>query len=314
VLDRILENAGRLMIFDAAMVLLIEGYSVRKIRYRARDTQETVNHQDIGNTQANLINVPILQEMRETKQPCVIIDTELDPRWRANPGMGWIRSFISAPITIRGHVVGIINIMSATPNFFTSEHSDRLMAFAAQSAVAIENAQLFEQAYYLSVTDPLTELINRRHFFEVVQLEFERALRYRRTLSVMMVDVDHFKNINDSFGHAMGDLVLREIATRIKRTLRTNDIVARFGGEEFIVLMPETNLVQGCQVAERVRHAVSDVPIEKEVGTVQITLSIGVAEMNEKSSNMDQLIKDADEALYAAKATGRNRVVGHRYT
>ena len=312
VLDRILENAGRLMIFDAAMVLLIEGYSVRKIRYRARDTRETVNHQDIGNTQANLINVPILQEMRETKQPCVIIDTELDPRWRANPGMGWIRSFISAPITIRGHVVGIINIMSATPGFFTPEHSERLMAFAAQSAVAIENAQLFEQAYYLSVTDPLTELINRRYFFEVVQLEFERALRYKRTLSVMMVDVDHFKNINDTFGHAVGDLALREIAARIKRTIRTIDIVARFGGEEFIVLMPETNLAEACQVAERVRHAVSDTPIEKEAGSVIVTLSIGVAELTDKSINMDQLIKDADQALYEAKAAGRNRLVGHR--
>ena len=186
------------------------------------------------------------------------------------------------------------------------------MAFAGQAAVAIENAQLFEQAYYLSVTDPLTELSNRRHFFDVAKFEFERTHRYKRTLSVMMVDIDHFKNINDTYGHAVGDLALREIATRIKNSVRTVDIVARYGGEEFIVLMPETGLHEASQVAERVRRSVVDRPIEEDAVTVTATLSIGVAEIDEKSKNVDQLIIYADQALYTAKAAGRNRVAGYQ--
>lgn len=311
VLDRVLDNIGKLMAFDAAMVLLVEGHSVRKIRHRSRDSKAPVSPNAIGDTQANLINLPVLEEMRATKLPCLIGDTRTDPRWGAIPGMGWIRSFISAPIVIRGHVAGIINTLSDSPGFFTPSHAERLMVFAGQAAVAIENAQLFEQAYYLSVTDPLTELTNRRYFFEVARLELERALRYKRTLSVMMIDVDHFKNINDTFGHAIGDVTLREIANRIRQTVRTVDTVARFGGEEFIVLMPETSREEACQVAERVRHAVSDIPVETEAGNVSTSLSIGVAQLGDTSIDMDRLIQYADQAMYTAKGEGRNQVVGY---
>jgi diguanylate cyclase (GGDEF)-like protein len=226
--------------------------------------------------------------------------------------MSWIRSLISAPVMIRGQVAGVINILSANPGVFTPSHAERLMVFAGQAAVAIENAQLFEQAYYLSVTDPLTELTNRRHFFEVARFEFERTHRYPRTLSVMVIDIDHFKNINDTHGHAVGDVALREVAARIKRSVRTVDIVARYGGEEFIVLMPETGLQEASQVAERVRSSVANRPIVEDIASVTATLSIGVAEMDENSKNIDQLIVYADKALYEAKAAGRNRVAMYR--
>ncbi len=311
VLDRVLDNIGKLVTYDAAMVLLIEGHSVRKIRHRHHVAYGASDQPRLGNTQANLINVPILQAIRETREPCLIPDTQADERWRAVPGMGWVRSFISAPVEIRGRVAGLINILSEKPGFFTSFHSERLMAFASQAAVAIENAQLFEQAYHLSITDPLTELSNRRYFFDVAKFEFERTHRYKRTLSIMMVDIDHFKNINDIHGHAVGDLALREIATRIKNSVRAVDIVARYGGEEFIILMPETELNEACQVAERVRRSVADNPIEEDIATINATLSIGVAEIDELSKNMDQLIIYADQALYAAKAAGRNRVTGY---
>ena len=311
VLDRVLDNIGKLVTYDAAMVLLIEGHSVRKIRHRNHVAYGASDQPRLGNTQANLINVPILQAIRETREPCLIPDTQADERWRAVPGMGWVRSFISAPVEIRGRVAGLINILSEKPGFFTSFHSERLMAFASQAAVAIENAQLFEQAYHLSITDPLTELSNRRYFFDVAKFEFERTHRYKRTLSIMMVDIDHFKNINDIHGHAVGDLALREIATRIKNSVRAVDIVARYGGEEFIILMPETELNEACQVAERVRRSVADNPIEEDNATINATLSIGVAEIDELSKNMDQLIIYADQALYAAKAAGRNRVTSY---
>ncbi len=311
VLDRVLENIEKVTTFDAAMVLMVEGHTVRKIR-QLNKLQTILSPGLTGNTQANLINVPILQTIRETQQPCLIPDTRTDQRWHAIPGMSWIRSLISAPVMIRGQVAGVINILSATPSVFTPSHAERLMVFAGQAAVAIENAQLFEQAYYLSVTDPLTELTNRRHFFEVARFEFERTHRYPRTLSVMMIDIDHFKNINDTHGHAVGDAALREVAARIKRSVRTVDIVARYGGEEFIVLMPETGLQEAGRVAERVCNSVANRPIVDDPASVTATLSIGVAEMDENSKNMDQLIVYADKALYDAKAAGRNRVAVYR--
>lgn len=307
VLDRVLENIEKVTTFDAAMVLTVEENSVRKIR-QLNKLQTVLNDDMTGTQLVNSINIPILQEIRETQQPCLIPDTRTDPRWHDVPGMEWSRSLICAPVIIRGQIAGLINIMSANPNAFTPSHSERLMIFAGQAAVAIENAQLFEQAYYLSVTDPLTELTNRRHFFEVARFEFERTHRYPRTLSVMVIDIDHFKNINDTHGHAMGDVALREVAARIKRSVRTVDIVARYGGEEFIVLMPETGLLEASRVAERVRSSVANYPIVDDSALVTATLSIGVAEMDEKSKNIDQLIVYADKALYEAKAAGRNRV------
>lgn len=308
VLDRVLENIGKLVKFDGAMVLLVEGYAVRKIRQAGRLTQPLASVTSTGNTQANLINLPILREMRETRSPCIVPDTLRDPRWQALPGMGWIRSFISTPIVIRGSVAGIITILSATPGFFNAEHAERLTVFSNQSAVAIENAQLFEQAYVLSVTDPLTELTNRRHFFEFARFEFERAQRYNRNLSVMMADIDHFKTINDLHGHMLGDMALREVANRMKHSVRASDILARYGGEEFIVLMPETSLGEAVQVAERVRRHVAGQPLQEEPVSIHATLSIGVAEMNDTCANVDGLIMLADQALYAAKSAGRNRV------
>lgn len=311
VLDRVLENIEKVTIFDTAMVLLVDGYSIRKIR-RLDKLQKTLSDESTTVAPDNLLNTSILQTVRETQQPCLIADTHADQRWSAIPGMDWIRSFICAPVVIRGQVVGVINILSATPGAFTPLHAERLMVFAGQAAVAIENAQLFEQAYYLSVTDPLTELTNRRHFFEVARFEFERTHRYPRTLSVMMIDIDHFKNINDTYGHAVGDMALREVAARIKRSVRTVDIVARYGGEEFIVLMPETGLHEASQVAERVRSSVANHPIVNDTASISATLSIGVAEMDKNSKNIDQLIVYADKALYEAKAAGRNLVAGYR--
>ena len=311
VLNHVLNNIEKLVSYDAAMVLLIEGHSVRKILQRSGSFPTTGNQPQLGNTQANLINAPILNEMIKTGLPCLIPDTQTDSRWRAIAGMGWVRSFISAPIQIRGHIAGVINVINSMPGFFTPLHSERIMAFASQAAIAIENAQLFEQTQYLAMTDPLTEMNNRRYFFEAARKEFERIQRFQRTLSIMMVDIDRFKNINDTYGHSVGDLVLREIAVRIKNSIRTIDIAARYGGEEFIVLMPETGLREACQVAERIRKSVADYPFGEETVPVTATLSIGVAEIDEKSKSIDQLIICADHALYVAKASGRNRVEGY---
>lgn len=124
----------------------------------------------------------------------------------------------------------------------------------------------------------------------------------------MMMDIDRFKNLNDTFGHAVGDFVLNESAQRIKRCTRTVDIDARYGGEEFVVLMPETDLNKASQVAERVRQSFDGQPFVVDDTQVMVTLSLGVAEIGPSHHILDDLLKDADQALYAAKASGRNRV------
>lgn len=314
VLDRILANIGKLVNFDSAMVSLIEGDSVRKIRYHNNPGDQTTPR-SIGDPQANLINIPILQTIIKTRQAYCIPDIQTDKRWLvvAIPGMQRVRSLICAPIEIQGKVAGILNVISATPDFFTELQAERVKAFASQAAVAMENAQLYEQAKRLSLTDSLTDLFNMRYFLDFGKLEFERVRRYERTLSVVMADVDHFKNVNDQHGHHVGDQVLREIAARIKNSVRAVDVVARYGGEEFIVLMPETGLEEASGVAERIRLTVSDAPIKNMDRPISVTLSLGIAEIDKSTGSLDELIKFADQALYKAKANGRNCVVSYSH-
>jgi diguanylate cyclase (GGDEF)-like protein/PAS domain S-box-containing protein len=309
ILDRILANIGSLVNYDTAMVSLIEGDTVRKTRYH-NNPQNIENRLRIGDMQANLLNIPILKTVIKTKQPHLIPDIQKDARWQpvAVPAMQRIHSMVCVPIESHGSVVGVINVISAAPDFFTSVHAERIVAFAHQAAVAFENARLFERAEYLSLTDSLTELYNMRYFVNVARQEFERVQRNNRTLSVVMADIDHFKNVNDSHGHDMGDFALIEIAARIKNNVRTMDTIARYGGEEFIILMPETDLTAASQIAERIRRMIADNPIDNKGTAVSATLSLGVAEIEKNMGSLDELIKLADQALYKAKANGRNRV------
>lgn len=315
ILERILGNIGKLVSYDMAMVSLLEDDVVQKTRYH-NNPHNTNTRLPIGDLQTNLVTVPILKTIIKTKQPQLIPDIQKDARWEtvAIPGMNRIRSLVCAPIEIQGNVAGIINVVSGLPDLFTALHAERIMAFASQAAVAIENAQLYEQAKRLSFTDPLTELFNMRYFLDFARLEFDRIRRYERTASVVMLDIDHFKNINDVHGHGVGDWVLHEIAARIKNAVRAVDVVARYGGEEFIVLMPETKFEEAYQIAERIRQSIAGSPIENDGAVILATLSAGVAEVDDDAKKLEELIKYADQALYKAKANGRNRIENYAPT
>lgn len=179
-----------------------------------------------------------------------------------------------------------------------------------QRELAKKNAELeylYALAQKAAVTDPLTEVFNRRGFFDLCEREFERARRYKRPVSIMMYDLDHFKKLNDTFGHAVGDFVLKEIAQRCFRSLRKVDVIGRFGGEEFVILLPETMLENACQVAERIR-ALANEPIAMDGNLLTVAISIGVAQHTGDAADLDSLLRNADIALYQAKEAGRNCV------
>lgn len=185
---------------------------------------------------------------------------------------------------------------------------DIAAAMAKQVSVALDNAQLIKELENLATTDGLTRLYNRRHFVERAETEFERSQRYRRELSVLLMDADHFKVINDNYGHEMGDRVLRILAGTCRASLRQLDVIGRYGGEEFVVLLPETSAALAHETAERLREAVERLCIPGQPGDIRITVSIGIATAGPTTESVAALINEADRALYAAKRGGRNRV------
>jgi diguanylate cyclase (GGDEF)-like protein len=159
----------------------------------------------------------------------------------------------------------------------------------------------------LATTDALTGLSNRRHFFQLAEQELQRLQRYGRPLSLIMIDLDHFKDINDYHGHQVGDQAMAEVASRVQASLRSVDLAGRYGGEEFAILLPETTMEAATQVAERLRRTVAGQPIATTQGAVSLTMSLGIAQLDPREPTLDALIRQADRALYKAKADGRNR-------
>jgi diguanylate cyclase (GGDEF)-like protein len=171
-----------------------------------------------------------------------------------------------------------------------------------------ELSEANEKLEKLASIDSLTGILNRRCFMEMAQMERERAGRYHRQLSVLLIDLDRFKSVNDNHGHAAGDTVIRQAVERAASALRTNDCIARYGGEELVVLLPEAGLDMAARVAERIRRAIGSTPIPHENVDIPLTVSIGVAQWGGEPESLDQLLDRADQALYAAKQGGRDRV------
>ncbi|MCP2325559.1 diguanylate cyclase (GGDEF)-like protein [Hamadaea flava] len=184
---------------------------------------------------------------------------------------------------------------------------DTLRTFAGQASVAVDNVRVHEEAQRLSVTDSLTGLLNYRSMLDCLRREADRAHRFGRRLCVLALDLDRFKEINDSYGHAAGDVVLAEFARRVRAEIREVDLAFRHGGEEFVVLLPETDLAGGVAVADRLCASMRTQPVLLPRGRVDVTVSIGIAVFPEHGATGSAVLQAADDALYAAKAAGRDR-------
>ena len=181
--------------------------------------------------------------------------------------------------------------------------------FASQIAVAFENARLLARIQQIAITDELTGLYNRRGLFDIGRLELERTRRYNMPLAAIMMDIDHFKRVNDKYSHAIGDQVLRSFANCVKENIRELDVVGRIGGEEFVILLPGSNHKSAQKTADRLQELIANNVTTTNVGEISITVSQGVAIYNTNMQDLNDLVQAADRALYKAKETGRNRVV-----
>jgi len=316
-IERILEELNRVVPYDSASVLLVKGTDMEIVGARGfRNPGQILN-----------ISFPLTENspnkvVFETRKPYILYDAQEIYRAFQETPHNHIHGWMGIPLLIREQFIGMLALDSHQPGQFTQDHARLASAFADQVAIALENTRLFEETRRLAITDSLTELFNRRHFMDLARREFERSNRYKVPLSIIMLDIDHFKKVNDTFGHLAGDQVLQIAAFICRKNLRSIDFIGRFGGEEFIILLPETSLF-GCEqsddpdcietlpaktVAERIRKTIAKQSFEIGQNSIKITVSLGVAERLPTDQSIENVIDYADQALLQAKNRGRNQI------
>ncbi len=302
-IHHILEQLSRVVPYDSASVQLLEEDALVIVGGRSWADSKTL----IG------LRFPVPGDnphstVVQTREPQILNDARQAYETFKQKPHNHIRSWLGVPLFARDKVVGLLALDSVKKGYFTPDHAHLVSAFANQVAVAIENARLFEEIQRFATTDELTGVHNRRHLLSLGKREFERAHRYDHPLSAIMLDIDQFKQVNDTYGHTAGDQVLQKITKGCLEKLRDIDLVGRYGGEEFFILLPDTSLHKAMDVAERLRLCVEGTSFSAVQEEVSITLSLGVAERTEDCENLKTLIDRADAAMYLAKQRGKNQV------
>ncbi len=246
-------------------------------------------------------------------KPVLVADLSEVGNYIYYPGSGHKKgSYLGIPLMARdGRIMGVLNLHNPDPASFSEKDLKLFQAAAEQVSVSLDNALTFQVTKELTNRDELTKLYNRRYFFERLEKEAERAKRYRRRLSLLMIDIDHFKNYNDTYGHLRGDEVLRDLAGILEKNLRKVDVLARYGGEEFLALLPETDKRSAKRVGEKLRKAVekSDFHAQlSQLGPGKITITVGISVFPEDCQLAYEMLDLADKTMYFGKVQGRNRV------
>ena len=234
----------------------------------------------------------VLVDLAEVPNLCQMIHAHAAGTW------------IGIPLLAESQVFGILSVVSPG----ASRYGQNEITLAQTFARSIESAHIFNKASIQASIDPLTGICNRRSLFQLAQREFETAAFVGSSLAVLMIDVDHFKRVNDTFGHAGGDVVLRAIAEMCQKHTRSLDLLGRYGGEEFILVLPDTLPNHAHQIAERLRQEISEMVTPTDQGDARVQVSIGLACLDDTCPDLETLVKHSDHALYQAKQRGRNRV------
>jgi diguanylate cyclase (GGDEF)-like protein len=289
---------GSIMLYDLENNLL----SIRVVAgLRDRVYQRKINNNEIR-CKSFKPGEGIAGRVFQTGRP-MVVDKAREDELFIEPDSSYVRSIACIPMLVYSDVIGVINVTNKLDETgFSDEDVELLKAVADQAAIAINKAQLWEMA----VTDSLTGLYVRRYFIVKLQEELHRAERYNKGFSIVMADLDRFKTVNDSFGHTAGDRALKLVAKFLQKNIRDVDILSRYGGEEFVFLLPEADKEEAYTVSERLRKKLSEQQFDE---LPLITISLGIASYPDDSDDIDRLIKKADAALYTAKQAGRNKVV-----
>jgi diguanylate cyclase (GGDEF)-like protein/PAS domain S-box-containing protein len=308
VLERLLDSLKELVPYDGVAVLMKQDNALNVVRARGFADMDSILR-----LRAALEQSGFFKELAASRHAQLIADIHtLDAEVvvALSKATSALRAWLGVPLIARdGSVVGILMLINQTPGAYTEYHAEVAFTFASQAMIAIENARLFGEVHRLATTDGLTGVFNRRHFFDLAEREAQRAQRTQRVMSAIMLDIDHFKKVNDTYGHAAGDEVLRMIAQRCRENLRVVDILGRYGGEEFAIILPETDLTTAHHIAERLRQRLTEKPIITDRLTIAVTISLGVSAAESDTFDVAALLNQADAALYQAKQAGRNRVM-----
>jgi diguanylate cyclase (GGDEF)-like protein len=234
--------------------------------------------------------------------PAALRDALEEARWLALPlRSGELKAGV---LILRGRTAHTADDGDATDTAFTG-HADIANALVAQAAIAYDRATLFARVQALAVVDELTGIANRRHFFDTARRDVQTCLRADRPLTAAMVDIDFFKNVNDTYGHPTGDDVIQTVSQRLASELRSTDLLGRYGGEEFAIVMVDVS--DPSDLAERIRMAIASAPIATRSGPLTVTVSVGLAQLTPRD-DLESVLGRADRALYRAKQLGRDRV------
>ncbi len=310
VFAHLLEEVRRLVPYDSASVMKVserKGVAriVHAVGYEQYLSPERMRY--LAHLALRIVDIPNLLQVITSGKPVSIPDTRVDSEWIVSPTSAHIRSWIGVPVTVNGKVTVIFSLDSVTPHTYRKFHEVLLSTFASHASLAVQNALLFERIRKMALTDELTGVPNRRQVFVMGEREVRRAQRFSQPLSLIMLDIDYFKRVNDTYGHLIGDEVLKVIAERCQSVIREVDIIGRYGGEEFCVLLPEARLDDACKVAERLRQAVAGEALPTSAGGLSLTISLGVATLTPDIETLQDLLDVADQGLYMAKQGGRNR-------
>lgn len=328
VLDMILHEIQQVIPYDSASVWLCKNDSLEIIAAHGFPDSETLigtsfdlSSKDNPNTQVIQTRMPLIEG--DIYSTYSTFSNGVQARYK---NRGWM----GVPMIIGDRVIGMLAFDKNVPNFYTQEQSQFALAFAAQAAIAIENARLYSDAQKeltekieaeekllklqkdleeQAIRDSLTGLYNRRFLDETLSRELSRAERDKYSVSVVMLDLDHFKMFNDTYGHDVGDMMLKQLGKLLSSQVRAGDIACRFGGEEFVVVMPKASLSVAKQRANDWRMKFESQILIHEGEVLNATLSAGVAVYPLHGTTSDEVIRKADQAMYAAKAAGRNLVI-----
>jgi len=307
VLDQILSQISTVIPYHSANLILIENGNAIVVRQQGYSDNQAKQDSRQPVAPFDVTRFITLEKMTKTRKPIIIPDTDIDPDWVKTETTDGVLSWAGAPILDENKVIGFLSLNNQTRNFYRPEQAETLSAFASQAAIALVHARLHKEIQEMAITDQLTNIFNRRGLDRWGQYEIERAKRFSSALSAIYFDLDHFKEINDTYGHDAGDNVLQQVVSCSQSVVRKIDIFSRIGGEEFLIILPETPLPIAVQVAERLRETVAECEIIANSHLIKITISLGIVELTDDITDLPDLISGADKFMYKSKQAGRNR-------